>query len=93
MIDDVGGFRADTKVAVEMQLHSRNFKPKRGDGGGQGYSLRLFFQTCRSIQVEGRATPSRFNSRKRAQRSQRMDSNAPESEEDMCRVEPARMGR
>lgn len=33
---DVKGFRPDTKVTVEMQVHSRKFKPRGGDKGGQG---------------------------------------------------------
>lgn len=49
---DVAGFRADTKVAVEMQVHSRNFKGKGGDGGSFGYSFRLLglykLQSCKT---------------------------------------------
>ena len=34
---DIKAFKQDSKVAVEMQIHSRNFKTKATDGTGLGY--------------------------------------------------------
>lgn len=38
---DVKNFRPDTKVGVEMQIYSQNFKPKRRNKGSQSYSFKL----------------------------------------------------
>lgn len=38
---DIKAFKQDSKVAVEMQIHSRNFKTKATDGTGLGYLFRL----------------------------------------------------
>lgn len=52
------GFRADTKVAVEMQMHSANLKTKTNDGSGQGYLFKLVgIYKLQDVEAQPASTP------------------------------------
>lgn len=53
----MSGFKQDTNVAVEMQIHSRNFKPKGGDGGDQGETKGYSFRLVGVYKLEGVQVP------------------------------------
>lgn len=56
---DVGNFRSETKVAVELQIHSSNFK-MRGQENNLGYSFKLIeLYKLQEVKVLPPSTPEK----------------------------------